>query len=285
MIRPNMATTWNVKGGRVVGPAPFIVAGILNVTPDSFYDGGRYDSVRSAVDAGLAMHALGADIVDIGGESARPGAAHLSGASEKKRVLPVIQGLLESDSRMLLSIDTYKAEVAGDALEAGVSIVNDISGFSFDPLLKDVVIQYKPGYVLMHTSARPETMQDNPDYCDVVEELLAYFDKKMNHLVSAGLPEDRIVIDPGIGFGKTLEHNLTILRDIERFFVLGRPVYMGLSNKSLWGELLDLPKHERGCATQVATALLAARGVGIHRVHDVGACRKTLRIVQAMNPS
>ena len=285
MIRPNLATRWTVKGGRVVGPAPFIVAGILNVTPDSFYDGGRYDSVQSAVDAGRAMHALGADIVDIGGESTRPGAAHLSGSSEKKRVLPVIRGLLEAHSQLVLSIDSYKADVARAALEAGVAIVNDISGFSFDPTLKDVVIHYKPGYVLMHTSARPATMQDNPRYNDIVGELLDYFARKMNWLVSAGLPEDRIVIDPGIGFGKTLEHNLAILRNIDRFFALGRPVYMGLSNKSLWGDLLDLPKDERGSATQVATALLAARGVGIHRVHDVGACRKTLRIVQAMNPS
>jgi dihydropteroate synthase len=200
-------------------------------------------------------------------------------------VLPVIRGLLKAKPESVLSIDTYKAEVARDALEAGVVIVNDVSGFSFDPLLKDVVIQYKPGYVLMHTSARPETMQDNPRYNDIVGELLDYFARKMNWLVSAGLPEDRIVIDPGIGFGKTLEHNLAILRNIDRFFALGRPVYMGLSNKSLWGDLLDLPKDERGSATQVATALLAARGVGIHRVHDVGACRKTLRIVQAMNPS
>jgi dihydropteroate synthase len=261
------------------------VAGILNVTPDSFYDGGRHDSIPSAVRAGLAMAALGADIIDIGGESTRPGAAHLPASTEKKRVLPVIRGLLKAKPESVLSIDTYKAEVARDALEAGVVIVNDVSGFSFDPLLKDVVIQYKPGYVLMHTSARPETMQDNPRYNDIVGELLDYFARKMNWLVSAGLPEDRIVIDPGIGFGKTLEHNLAILRNIDRFFALGRPVYMGLSNKSLWGDLLDLPKDERGSATQVATALLAARGVGIHRVHDVGACRKTLRIVQAMNPS
>ena len=283
MTRPNMGIEWTVKGGRVVGPAPFVVAGILNVTPDSFYDGGRHDSTGSAVDAGLAMHGQGAEIIDIGGESTRPGAEYVPAAREGRRVLPVIRGLLDENPELVLSIDTYKADVARDALESGALIINDISGFSFDPLLKDVVIQYKPGYVLMHTSARPGSMQNNPVYADVVSELLEYFETKMRELVTAGLPEDRIVIDPGIGFGKTFEHNVAILRNIERFFTLGRPVYMGLSNKSLWGDLLGLAKNERGGATQVATALLAARGVAIHRVHDVGSTRRTLAIVQALS--
>ncbi len=283
MTRPNMGIEWTVKGGRVVGPAPFVVAGILNVTPDSFYDGGHHDSTATAVDAGLAMHGQGAEIIDVGGESTRPGAEYVPAAREGRRVLPVIRGLLDENPELVLSIDTYKADVARDALESGALIVNDISGFSFDPLLKDVVIQYKPGYVLMHTSARPGSMQNNPVYADVVSELLEYFETKMRELVTAGLPEDRIVIDPGIGFGKTFEHNVAILRNIERFFTLGRPVYMGLSNKSLWGDLLGLAKNERGGATQVATALLAARGVAIHRVHDVGSTRRTLAIVQALS--
>ncbi len=283
MNHPNTCLEWTVKGGRVVGPAPFIVAGILNVTPDSFYDGGQYASTTDAIDAGLALYANGADILDIGGESTRPGAAFVPADKEKHRVLPVLQGLVAAQPNLLISVDTYKAEVAQQALEIGADIINDISGFSFDPLLKDVVIQYKPGYVLMHTWARPGTMQDHPVYTDIVSELIAYFETRMSQLVVAGLPEDRIVIDPGIGFGKTLEHNLTILRNIERFMTLGRPVYMGLSNKSLWGALLGLDKEERGCATQVATALLAARGVAIHRVHDVLATRQTLTLVQAIH--
>ncbi|WP_462323903.1 dihydropteroate synthase [Desulfoplanes sp.] len=274
---------WVVKGGRVVGPAPFIVAGILNVTPDSFFDGGRHGSVCSAVGAGLAMYSHGADIVDIGGESTRPGAAEVPGDRECARVLPVIEGLLRKQPDLLVSLDTYKAEVARQGLEAGAGIINDISGFSFDSSLMDVVVQSKPGYVLMHTPERPQNMQKNPRYKDVVAEIMAFFGDKMGELVSAGLPENRIVLDPGIGFGKSLEHNLTILRHIEAFTALGRPVYMGLSNKSLWGKLLGLGKDERGEATQIATALLAARGVAVHRVHDVAATCRTLEIVRAMS--
>ncbi len=273
---------WSVTGGRGFGSAPFLLAGIVNVTPDSFYDGGAHFSSDAAVDWGLRLHAEGANILDIGGESTRPGAAYVSGDEERSRVVPVVEGLLRAEKDLIVSVDTYKADVARQALDAGAVIINDVSGFSFDPALKDVVVQYKPGYVLMHTPARPEAMQNDPHYDDVVEEILAYFEEKMRELVTAGLPEDRIVLDPGIGFGKTLEHNLTILKHIERFTLLGRPLYMGLSNKSLWEKLLGLSREERGGATQVATALLAARGVQIHRVHDVAASARTLKIVQAI---
>ena len=278
----SVANVWSVTGGRGIGPAPFLLAGIVNVTPDSFYDGGCHCSCSSAVEWGLRLHAQGAHILDIGGESTRPGAAYVSCEKEITRVLPVVQNLLAREPGLLISVDTYKAEVARRVLDAGAVIINDISGFSFDPGLKDVVVQYKPGYVLMHTPSRPEAMQDNPHYDDVIGEILTYFEKKMALLVNAGLPENRIVLDPGIGFGKNLEHNLTILKHIDRFNVLGRPVYMGLSNKSLWEKLLGLSREHRGGATQVATALLAARGVYIHRVHDVAATVQTLRIVQAM---
>ena len=273
---------WSVKGGRVVGPAPFLLAGIVNVTPDSFYDGGAHFSDESAVAWGLRLHAEGAHILDIGGESTRPGAAYVSEEEEISRVVPVVEQLLAVQSDLVLSVDTYKAGVASRALDAGAVIINDVSGFSFDLGLKDVVVQYKPGYVLMHTPARPDSMQKDPRYDDVVGEILTYFETKMRDLVTAGLPEDRIVLDPGIGFGKNLEHNLTILKNIERFNSLGRPVYMGLSNKSLWEKLLGLSREERGSATQVATALLAARGVRIHRVHDIAATMQALRIVQAI---
>jgi dihydropteroate synthase len=278
----DVENAWFVTGGRGIGPAPFLLAGIVNVTPDSFYDGGMHCSCSSAVDWGLRLHAEGAHVLDIGGESTRPGAAYVSCEEEISRVLPVVQGLLGRNPALLISVDTYKAEVARRALDAGAVIVNDISGFSFDPELKDVVVQYKPGYVLMHTPTRPEAMQNNPCYDDVVGEILEYFEKKMALLVKAGLPENRIVLDPGIGFGKSLAHNLTILQHIDRFNSLGRPVYMGLSNKSLWEKLLGLSPEDRGGATQVATALLAARGVCIHRVHDVATTVQTLRIVQAM---
>ena len=184
--------------------------------------------------------------------------------------------------RPLISVDTYKGRVASEALEAGAAIINDVSGFRFDPEMRDVLVQYKPPYVLMHSLGRPATMQQAPHYDDVVSEIMAFFEERMSVLTGAGMPEERIVLDPGIGFGKLLEHNVAILQDIERFSSLGRPLLIGFSNKSLWGDILGLPKEEREFATQIGTALMAERGVWIHRVHDVVATDKTLRIVQAL---
>jgi dihydropteroate synthase len=277
-------TTWTVKGGRVLGPAPFFIAGIVNVTPDSFYDGGAHGAVGQAVAHGLTLASQGAHILDVGGESTRPYAETVSAEAEIARVLPVIEGLLASDelsggSAPAISVDTYKAVVAARALDAGAVILNDVSAFSFDPALADVIAQYKPGYVLMHSQGRPGTMQDGPRYADVVDEVMAFFGEKLERLAALGLPGDRIVLDPGIGFGKTLDHNLAILRDIGRFKAFGLPLYMGLSNKALWQGLLGLPVDRRQNATQAATAIMAAKGVPIHRVHEVELTRQTLTIV------
>lgn len=283
-------TVWTLKGGRALGPAPFFIAGIVNVTPDSFFDGGAHDTTAAAVAHARDLALQGADILDVGGESTRPGANPVSAEDEAARVVPVIRELAGADLRdadggplnPVLSVDTFKAEVAARALDAGATMVNDVSAFAFDPELIDVLAQYKPGYVLMHSQGRPREMQKSPKYGDVVGELVDFFEKKLAILIQAGVPESNIVLDPGIGFGKLLEHNLAILRSIERFMALGRPVYMGLSNKSVWQGLLGLAVDERGNATQVATALLAARGVAVHRVHDVALTRQTLTIVQAM---
>ncbi|ADU62270.1 MAG: dihydropteroate synthase [Pseudodesulfovibrio sp.] len=277
-------TTWTVKGGRVLGPAPFFIAGIVNVTPDSFYDGGAHGVVGKAVAHGLTLARQGAHILDVGGESTRPYAETVPAEAEIARVLPVIEGLLASDelsggSAPAISVDTTKAVVAARALDAGAVILNDVSAFSYDPALADVIAQYRPGYVLMHSLGRPGTMQDSPRYADVVDEVMAFFGEKLERLDALGLPGDRIVLDPGIGFGKTLEHNLTILRGIERFKAFGLPVFMGLSNKSLWQGLLGLPVDRRQNATQAATAIMAAKGVPIHRVHEVESTRQTLTIV------
>lgn len=277
-------TTWTVKGGRVLGPAPFFIAGIVNATPDSFYDGGAHGAVGQAVAHGLTLARQGAHILDVGGESTRPYAETVSAEAEIARVLPVIEGLLASDelsggSAPVISVDTTKALVAAKALDAGAVILNDVSAFSFDPALADVIAQYKPGYVLMHSLGRPGTMQDAPRYSDVVDEVMAFFGEKLERLDALGLPQDRIVLDPGIGFGKTLDHNLTILRNIDRFKAFGLPLYMGLSNKSLWQGLLGLPVDRRQNATQAATAIMAAKGVPIHRVHEVESTRQTLTIV------
>ncbi|MUM76864.1 dihydropteroate synthase [Pseudodesulfovibrio sp. F-1] len=278
-------TTWTVKGGRVLGPAPFFIAGIVNATPDSFYDGGAHFDADRAVAHGLKLAAEGAHILDVGGESTRPYADHVSVLDELGRVLPVIETLVASKGLSggtgpVVSVDTYKAEVAARALEAGAVILNDVSAFSFDPGLGDVIAQYRPGYVLMHSLGRPGTMQDTPRYADVVEDIMAFFEKRLERLDLLGLPLNRVVLDPGIGFGKTLEHNLAILRNIERFLTFGLPLYLGLSNKSLWQGLLGLPVDKRHNATQAATALMAARGVAIHRVHEVESTRQTLTIVQ-----
>ncbi|WP_320175739.1 dihydropteroate synthase [Maridesulfovibrio sp.] len=269
--------SWTVKGGRVLGPAPFFIAGIVNVTPDSFYDGGKNYDLQQAIEHGRLLAKQGADILDVGGESTRPFADPVSLEDELSRVIPVISELSRD---YVVSVDTVKSEVARQAVEAGAAIVNDVSAFAQDPALLDVVADLKPGYVLMHSQGTPEEMQLSPSYGNVIEDILSFFEKSLEKLIKSGLPENRIVLDPGIGFGKTLEHNLEILRRIDRFMDLGFPIYMGLSNKSLWGKLLGLEADERQNATQAATAVLAARGVPIHRVHEVGLTSQTLRIVK-----
>ncbi|MDK2922520.1 MAG: dihydropteroate synthase [Desulfonauticus sp.] len=263
-------------------PTPFLIVGILNVTPDSFYDGGKYFDPTQALARAGEILSQGGNIIDVGGESTRPFSPRVSLEEEIKRVIPVVQAIKENLPQAVISVDTYKAEVARRALEKGAEIINDVSACTFDPSLLEVVVEYKPGYVLMHSLGRPETMQENPHYENVVEEIYAFFEEKLNLLVKKGLPEENIVLDPGIGFGKLLEHNLAILANIEKFFSLGRPLYVGLSNKSMWEKLLGLKVGERQIATQVATALLAQKGVYIHRVHEVKETKETLTIVEAL---
>ncbi|MEF2146125.1 MAG: dihydropteroate synthase [Desulfovibrionaceae bacterium] len=281
---------WKIGRGKVLGPAPFFIAGVVNVTPDSFYDGGKCAATEDAVRHGRVLAGQGAHILDIGGESTRPFAEPVSEAEELRRVIPVVRelaknvdgGLSIDDSGPVVSVDTTKAEVARQALQAGALIVNDVSACRFDPALLDVLVEYQPGYVLMHTQGGPRNMQRDPKYADVVSEVSAFFEEQLGLLTEAGLKESRIVLDPGIGFGKTLEHNLAILQHIDRFRAFGLPVYVGLSNKSLWGGLLGLGVDSRQEATVVATALMAAKGVAIHRVHDVSAADQALKIVQAI---
>lgn len=282
---------WTIAGGRVLGPAPFLLAGIINATPDSFYDGGRHLAPAAAVSQGVRLAEEGAHILDVGGESTRPGAAEVPLAEELRRVVPVVRELAAMPGRQwdgldgsfpVIAVDTYKAGVAAAALEAGAVIVNDVSACRFDPALLDVVAQMKPGYVLMHSQGEPRTMQNDPRYGDVVDDICAFFEERLAVLVRAGLPEDRIALDPGIGFGKRLEHNLAVLQGIERFGKFGLPLYMGLSNKSLWGKLLGLGPQERVQATAVATALLVARGVLVHRVHEAASAGQAARVAVAM---
>ena len=273
---------WRLAAGREIDCAADRIAGIVNVTPDSFYDGGRHDTVAAAVAHGLDLARKGADILDVGGESTRPGAAPVSGAQEIERVVPVIAALATALPAVPLSVDTYRAGCAAAALAAGAVIVNDVSACSFDPGLLEVVAGEKPGYVLMHSLGRPDVMQADPRYDDVVAEILAFFEVKLAMLVAAGLPEDHVVLDPGIGFGKRPEHNLAILRHLDRFASLGRPIYLGLSNKSFFASLCGLPVGERNQATAVASALCSARGARIHRVHDVASVKTALCLAASL---
>ena len=276
----NDTETWTVASGRVLDLNPYCIVGIVNVTPDSFYDGGLFFRQDEAVDQTLRLFEQGAAVVDIGGESTRPFSERIDAREELRRVMPVISRVQASLPEACLSVDTYKSEVAARVLEAGVAMINDVSACRFDPALIDVLVSYQPGYVLMHSLGRPEEMQKDPRYRDVVDDIHAFFEARMNDLVKAGLAEEHIALDPGIGFGKFLEHNLRLLQQIDRFFDLGRPMYLGLSNKSMWEKLLGLPSGKRQTATQVATALLAAKGVRVHRVHEVELTRQTLEIVR-----
>ena len=274
--------TWYVKGGRALKtPSPFGVMGIVNLTPDSFYDGGVHHMPPAGLEHALTLLEQGADILDLGAESSRPGAAELPPDEEIQRLAPVLMGLRHQAPWATVSIDTYHAATAAAVLEQGAVIINDISACAFDPGLLDVLVQYKPGYVLMHSQGRPQTMQHNPRYEDVRREVREFFECNLARLVRAGLPEDRIVLDPGIGFGKTLAHNLELLAHPEDWLGFGRPVLMALSMTSVFGGLLSLPPARRGAATVAATALLRARGVFWHRVHHVADARQALAVATA----
>lgn len=281
------------------GSGPFRIWGIVNITPDSFSDGGRHFSTDAAVDHALRLEAEGASVLDLGGASSRPGASEVSAAEEKDRVMPVLETLLRraapkgdggsggagEGGRALLSVDTWRAEVADAALAAGADVINDISACAWEPALREVAASHDAGYVLMHCQGRPGTMQAAPRYDDVVDEVRAFFEREMRALTAAGLRETNILLDPGIGFGKTAEHNRALLAGTERLLSLGRPLLLGVSRKSLFGDLLGLPIDERGEATAVCTALMAARGVTHHRVHDVASARRALALVRLFAPA
>ena len=273
---------WQVRHKRAINP-PLVFA-IVNLTPDSFYDGGAHQSSEKVTDYCLNLLKQGVQVLDFGAESTRPGADHLDAQAEWQRLKPTLTGLhakLQSQKgHALLSVDTYNAYTAANALELGADIINDVSAFEFDPKLKNVLLEYQPGYVLMHSQGRPKGMQNNPAYKNVVGEVCDFLARKMEELVKAGFPLQNIILDPGIGFGKTLQHNLELLRNLDKIKALGRPVLIGLSNKTMFGDLLGLKVHERATVTQVATALLAQQGVYAHRVHDALATLHTLKLTE-----
>jgi len=252
--------------------------GILNVTPDSFSDGGRYLDPELALDHALEMEAQGADILDLGGESTRPGATPISVESEIARVLPIVRRL-QGRLKIPLSIDTWKAPVAVAALDEGAEIINDISAGRWDPMLWPAVTQYRAGYVLMHALSRPIVMQKEPTYTDVSMEIADFLAKFLARAEENGLPLESIVCDPGFGFGKTLNHNLALLRDLETFRALRRPILVGLSRKSFL-KLIGGPEPLE-ITNELAHMWAAARGAAIWRVHDVPAALRAARLAGA----
>jgi dihydropteroate synthase len=279
MIRE--ARALEIRGRRfTLGPRTWLM-GVVNVTPDSFSDGGRYSEPGRAVERGLELAAAGADIVDIGGESTRPGSRPVPEAEETGRVLPVIEGL-RRQTRVLLSVDTTKAAVARAALDAGADIVNDTSAFRFDPAMPGVIARSGAAVVLMHMQGTPLTMQQAPHYDDVVAEIAAFLDDRVRVAEAAGIPRERVVVDPGIGFGKTVDHNLEIIRRQAGFHALGRPLLLGFSRKAFLGAILGLPPDERLEATIAAAVLSVERGAHILRVHDVGPVARAVRTAEAV---
>jgi dihydropteroate synthase len=259
-----------------------LLMGVINVTPDSFSDGGQHRDLESTVLHGLEMVARGATLVDVGGESTRPGSEPLPEREELGRVMPVVKALAQSLPGRV-SIDTYKARVAAEALASGVFMVNDISALRMDPEMVAVVRDAGCPVILMHMLGRPKTMQDEPAYDDVIEDLYAFFLERANWAIDNGLKEENLLIDPGIGFGKTTAHNLEILRNLESFRSLGRPVVVGASRKRFLGELtgIDVPQG-RDVATAATTALAVLGGAHIVRVHEVDVNRQAVQVAKAV---
>ena len=276
---------WSFTGRSFsLGPRP-LVMGIVNVTPDSFSDGGRFAAADAAVDHGLRLAGEGADLLDVGGESSRPGAKPVSVDDELARVLPVVRALAGRVT-VPISVDTTKAEVARQALQAGACVVNDITAGFGDPAMPAVVRGAGAGVVLMHMRGTPETMQQQPTYTDAAREVRDFLADRVRAWVAAGVPADRIAVDPGIGFGKTFDHNLALLRDLGALATIGRPVLLGVSRKGFLGSLTGRPVADRLAGSLAAACYCVSRGTAhILRVHDVAPSVDAAKVLGALAPA
>jgi dihydropteroate synthase len=265
-----------------MSPADFTLMGVVNVTPDSFSDGGLYLDAEAAVAHGRQLHDEGAAILDVGGESTRPGAQPVGAEEELRRVLPVLTGLGETTPGARLSVDTSKAAVATAALDAGATFVNDVTAFRGDPDMVGVVANARCDCCLMHMLGEPRTMQLDPRYGDVVSDVKAFLEARMAFAVAEGVAESRIMLDPGIGFGKTIDHNLELLRRLDELVALGRPLVIGTSRKSFLGRITGRSDPAERLPGTIATNVLAyMRGARVFRVHDVGPVYDALRVTAA----
>jgi dihydropteroate synthase len=269
-------------GDLLPGPDP-VLLGVLNVTPDSFSDGGDFLDPDGAATHAAAMLEEGARIIDVGGESTRPGSERVTPEEEARRVLPVVERIVAERPEAVVSIDTYRAGIAEAALEAGASIVNDVSALRGDLRMAGVVAEARCPVILMHMLGEPKTMQQNPGYDDVVREVRGFLAKRAEHAVASGVREENIILDPGIGFGKTLEHNLALLNHLDSIVELGFPVLVGASRKSFIGRITGVQEaRERLFGTVATTVLAYERGATLFRVHDVRANREALAVARAV---
>jgi dihydropteroate synthase len=273
--------TWKIRERTLASGRRPLLMGIVNVTPDSFSDGGRFLSPQSAVERAQALVEQGADILDVGGESTRPGSEPVPLDEELRRVLPVFEALT-GRIPVPLSVDTSKAQVARRALQCGAAIINDVTALRGDPEMVTVAAEFDAGLVAMHMQGRPATMQKNPSYTNVVEEVFSFFRERLAELARQGIDPSRVVVDPGIGFGKTLEHNLQLLHRVERFHDLGRPLCIGHSRKKILGSLTGQPVENRLYGGIGVALALVQKGVGILRVHDVAAVRDAVDLFLAV---
>jgi dihydropteroate synthase len=285
-----MKSTKMIKAGNIRhqnfnwGDRTYIM-GILNVTPDSFSDGGRFQTVNAAIEQAIKMVSVGVDIIDIGGESAKPGATPVDEQTELERVLPVIQGIRQHpDTQQIpISIDTTKAAVAEAAIQAGADLVNDVSGGKFDPQMLETVARLNVPYIMMHMRGTPKTMQQMTDYIDIVGEILAYFETQIDRAIAAGIDRSQIIIDPGIGFAKTYQQSIELIRQLDKFQSLELPILVGVSRKSFIGKVLNQPDPDRRLwGTAAACCAAIDRGVDILRVHDVAEMVDVCRVADVM---
>jgi dihydropteroate synthase len=259
----------------------YAIMGVVNVTPDSFSDGGTFDEPLAAVAHARRLAGEGAAIIDVGGESTRPGADPVPAEAELRRVLPVVEGIAGLGLPVQISIDTMKAAVAERALDAGASYVNDVTAFRHDPDLAGLVADRGVDCCLMHMLGEPRTMQRDPRYDDVVSDVKAFLEERMAAAVAAGVPEERIQLDPGIGFGKNIDHNLELLRRLDELVALGRPLVLGTSRKSFLGKITGRDVTERVHGTTATCVLALERGARVFRVHDVAAVADALAVAAA----
>ena len=270
-----------------IGPRSFdwsrpVLMGILNLTPDSFFDGGKYAGLDAALAQVQRMCDDGVEVVDIGGQSTRPGSSAISAEAELARVLPAIKEIAKQFPKLALSIDTDKAKVADAALTAGAHMVNDVTALRGDSQMSAVVVKHAVPVVLMHAQGNPKTMQEQPVYTDVVQDVYDFLQQRIDIAVTAGVSAGNIIVDPGIGFGKTLAHNLLLLKHLDVFKPLACPLLLGTSNKSFIGQILDAPVNEREAGTQASMVWGLTKGAAIFRVHNVKLARQSLQFTHAM---